>query len=75
VTHAERPGVIDDLDEVAGRSPPVKLTITGGWVELWVDDRDVHATADLSMLPGLLSAPLASGLRQILQHTFRQALP
>lgn len=53
----------------------VKLQAVGGWVEMWLDDRDVHATADIPMLGGLLSGPLATSLKQIVQQTFRKELP
>jgi hypothetical protein len=42
---------------------------------MWLDDRDVHATADIPILGGLLSGPLASNLKQIVQQTFRKELP
>jgi hypothetical protein len=44
------------------------------WVELWVDTRDVHATGDIPMLGTLLGSAVPTGLRQILQQTFRKQL-
>lgn len=52
----------------------VKLETTAAWVEMWVDDHDVHATGDIRGLGGLMSGPLASGLKQILQQVFRKQL-
>lgn len=53
----------------------VKLEGVGVSVEMWVDARDVHATGDIPMLGGLLGAPVASALKQIVQQTFRKPLP
>jgi hypothetical protein len=53
----------------------VKLEGAGAWAEIWVDAEDVHATGDITILGGLLGAPLTSGLRQILQRTFQKSLP
>lgn len=52
----------------------VRLDGTGFWVELWVDAQDVHATGDIPRLGALLGSPVAAGLRQILQQTFRKQL-
>jgi hypothetical protein len=35
----------------------------------------VHAIGDIPMLGALLGAPLASGLKQIIQQTFQKRLP
>ena len=40
-----------------------------------VDARAVHAKADVSILRGLLGAPLVSGLKQIIQDAFQKKLP
>jgi hypothetical protein len=53
----------------------VRLEGVGAWVEMWVDAQDVHATGDISILGNMLSGPLASGLKQIVQQTFRKPLP
>jgi hypothetical protein len=52
----------------------VRLDGHGFWVELWVDAQEVHATGDLPFLGALLGSPLAAGLQQILQQTFRNQL-
>lgn len=52
----------------------VRLDGRGFWLELWVDAQDVHATGDIPLLGALLGRPLASGLKQILQQTFRKQL-
>jgi hypothetical protein len=52
----------------------VRLDGTGFWVELWVDAQAVHATGDIPLLGALLGSPVAAGLRQILQQTFRKQL-
>ncbi len=53
----------------------VMLNGVGFWVEMQVDARVVHARADLSILRGLLDAPLVSGLKQIIQDAFQKKLP
>lgn len=53
----------------------VKLEGVGFWVEMWVDAQAVHATGDVAILGGLLGSSLASGLKQIMQLTFRSKLP
>jgi hypothetical protein len=52
----------------------VRLDGIGFWVELWVDARELHATGDIPMLGALLGSPVAAGLKQILQQTFRKQL-
>jgi hypothetical protein len=52
----------------------VHLDGRGFWVELWVDAQDVHATGDIPILGALLGRPVATGLKQILQQTFRKQL-
>jgi hypothetical protein len=39
-----------------------------------VDAQAVHATGDIPLLGALLGSPVAAGLRQILQQTFRKQL-
>jgi hypothetical protein len=70
----ERLGGISRVEWSADRNR-VKLQTVGAWLELWVDDRDVHATGDILGLGGLISGPLVSGLKQILQQTFQKQLP
>src|SRR3954451_14510427 len=57
-----------------GRSR-VRIDGTGFWVEMWVDPEEVHATGDIPVLGGLLGGPLAAGLKQIVQQTFKKGLP
>jgi hypothetical protein len=52
----------------------VRLDGRGFWLELWVDAQDVHATGDIPLLGALLGSPIAAGLKQILQQTFRKQL-
>jgi hypothetical protein len=52
----------------------VRLDGIGFWVQLWVDAQDVHATGDIPLLGALLGRPVATGLKQILQQTFRKQL-
>jgi hypothetical protein len=47
----------------------------GLWVEMWVDTRDVHVTADIPGVGGLLAGPLATELKQLVQQTFQKRLP
>jgi hypothetical protein len=71
---AERFGALGRVEWSADRSR-VKLETAAAWVEMWVDDRDVHATGDIRGLGGLMRGPLASGLKQVLQQVFRKQLP
>jgi hypothetical protein len=52
----------------------VRLDGMGFWVELWVDPQEVHAMGDIPILGALLGSPVAAGLKQILQQTFRKQL-
>jgi hypothetical protein len=52
-----------------------KLHGVGFLIEMWVDAQAVHATGDIAILGGLLGSSLASGLKQIMQVTFRNKLP
>jgi hypothetical protein len=52
----------------------VRLDGRGFWIELWVDALEVHATGDIPLLGALLGSPVATGLKQILQQTFRKQL-
>ena len=52
----------------------VKLVGAGARVEMWVDVREVHVTGDIPALAGLLSGPMTSGIRQILDQAFRKRL-
>jgi hypothetical protein len=52
----------------------VRLDGRGFWLDLWVDAQEVHATGDIPMLGALLGSPVATGLTQILQQTFRKQL-
>jgi hypothetical protein len=52
----------------------VKIDGSGFWVEMSVDDRQVHATGDMPFLGALLSGPLGGGLKQILELRFKKQL-
>lgn len=52
----------------------VKLVGAGAHVDMWVDVREVHVTGDIPALAGLLSGPMTSGIRQILDQAFRKRL-
>jgi Putative polyhydroxyalkanoic acid system protein (PHA_gran_rgn) len=67
-------GGVERIEWSADRNR-VKLETAGAWLEMWVDDRDVHATGDITVLGRLMSGPLISGLKQIIEQTFRKALP
>ena len=71
---SERFGGLRRVEWSADRNR-VKLKTAGAWLEMWVDDRDVHATGDIVGLGALMSGPLVSGLKQIVQQTFRKPLP
>ena len=53
----------------------VRLDGAGFWVEMRVDDREVHATGDLPALGRLLAGPLSSGLTAALRKSFPKSLP
>jgi hypothetical protein len=52
----------------------VKLYGTGFEVEMRVDAEEVHVTADLPFLAGLLGSPFVTGLKGIVQQTFQKQL-
>ena len=53
----------------------VRLDGLGFWVEMWVDAQEVHVSADIPLLGGLLGGPVATELKQIVQRTFQKTLP
>lgn len=53
----------------------VKLAAPGVEVDLWVDPKEVHATADVPILSRFLAGPMVSGLKGILQDKFQKQLP
>ncbi len=52
----------------------VRIDGTGFWVEMTVDAEHVHATGDMPFLGGWLGGPIAGGLKQIVENTFRKKL-
>jgi hypothetical protein len=48
----------------------VRIDGSGFWVEMSVDDRQLHATGDIPFLGGLLSG----GLKRILEQRFKKQL-
>jgi hypothetical protein len=52
----------------------VRLDGVGFWVEMWVDAQEVHVSGDIPLLGGLLGSPVTTGLKQIVQQTFRKPL-
>jgi hypothetical protein len=52
----------------------VKMYGTGFEVEMYVDAQEVHVSADLPFLGGLLGNPFAAGLKSIVQQTFHKRL-
>jgi hypothetical protein len=66
--------MVQRVEWAADRSR-VKLSGVGFWVEMSADIQAFHATGDIPMLGRLLSGPLLSGLRQIVQQTFQKNLP
>jgi hypothetical protein len=47
----------------------------GARVEMRVNAQLVHVTGDLPGLGGLLSGPIGSGLKQLIERTLRRQLP
>ena len=52
----------------------VRLDGAGFWVEMSVDDQQVHASGDIPFLAGLLGGPLGGGLKKILEERFQKKL-
>lgn len=52
----------------------VKMYGTGFEVEMRLDGQEIHVTADLPFLGGLLGSPFISGLKGIIQQTFHKQL-
>lgn len=52
----------------------VRLSGIGFTADLSVDALEVHVTADVPLLGGLLSSPLVAGLKQVVQQTFHKQL-
>jgi hypothetical protein len=52
----------------------VKLSGTGFEAEMRVDAQEVHVTADLAFLTGLLGSPFVAGLKGIVEQTFHKRL-
>jgi hypothetical protein len=52
----------------------VKMYGTGFEVEMRVDAQEVHVTADLPFLTGLLGSPFVAGLKGIVEQTFHKRL-
>ena len=71
---SERFGVVRRIEWSSDRTR-VKLEAVGARVEMWVDERDVHAIGDIPIVSELLGGPLTSRLKEILQQTFRKPLP
>jgi putative polyhydroxyalkanoate system protein len=53
----------------------VKLQGLGARIDIVVDALVVHVTGDLPAFGELLSGPLGSGLKQLIERTFRKQLP
>jgi hypothetical protein len=67
-------GAVIQRTEWARDRNRVRLQGAAVKVEIWVDARDVHATGEI-LGASLLGAPLASALKQVIQHTFQKRLP
>jgi hypothetical protein len=66
--------MIQRIDWSADRSS-VKLLGVGFEAEMRVDALDVHVSGDMPLLGNLLSGPMVSGLKGIIQQTFQKRLP
>jgi len=72
--HSRFSALVRHVEWSAGRRR-VRLDGTGFWVEMWVDAQEVHVSADIPLLGGLLGGPVATELKQIVQRTFQKTLP
>jgi hypothetical protein len=61
-------------EEWAADRNSVRLSGTGFKADLRVDSQEVHVAMDVPMLGSLLGNPIASGVKEILQKTFRKQL-
>jgi hypothetical protein len=61
--------------EWSGDLDRVRLDGPGFWVEMTVDDRQVHATGDFPLLAGLLGGPMGGRLKKVLESRFPRQLP
>ena len=61
-------------EEWAADRNSVRLSGTGFKADLRVDPQEVHVAMDVPMLGSLLGNPIASGVKEILQKTFRKQL-
>jgi hypothetical protein len=52
----------------------VRLSGTGFRADMRVDPQEVHLAMDVPVLGSLLGKPIAAGLKEILQKTFRKQL-
>ncbi len=52
----------------------VRIEGSGFWVEMSVDEREVHAKGDIPFLAGLLSRPTGGSLERILERRFKKPL-
>ena len=71
---ATLPSAVQRVDW-SGDETAVKLTGKGFDLQLRVDETRIYASGNLALLGGLLSGPVGTGLRQILQRTFSKRLP
>jgi hypothetical protein len=65
--------LIQRVDWSADRSS-VKLFGVGFEAQMRVDALDVHVSGDMPLLGNLLSGPLVSGFKAIIQQTFQKRL-
>jgi hypothetical protein len=65
--------MVQRIDWSADREA-VKLYGTGFEVEMRVDAQEVHVTADLLFLSGLLGSPFLAGLKSIVEQSFPKRL-
>ena len=50
----------------------VQMEGTGFVVEMRIDAQEIHVTADLPFLGGLLGSPFLAGLKGAIEQTFRK---
>ena len=66
--------MVQRVDWSADRNT-VHVSGTGFEVDAWVDAAEMHLVGNIPLLGRLLGAPMASGIKQIVNRAFQKKLP